>query len=450
MKTLTDWLKSETAALHKRVEGHPFIQSALDGNLQLESYRGYLRALAIIHATLEQLLDSTSDPVVRAVWKTDMARLPILESDLSSLPNREEGEAPRAVESALKTADDIRLRAGEDPVSMLGYQYVLEGSARGAPVFLHYLEKSLGLRCGTACAYFVTEGPDWDLRWAEFKQRINSAAKTVDVRGSIRSGAVAAFDAFCDLFDACHGDARHEAGVRRVTDINPEAGRHAIPANPAEVDAAVRAGQRCWDRFPYLALRYGDRGARFTASDGAWVASLVGEAQAEADQQLDWLAGLLAARGLPRLLMEDHLALLYEELSKTRPDKEPDYRKLKETSERLRRERFAQIGEAQWNELKAWFDGRAAETESSNAAPTHRSDASRATASAPPEAKMLEPQLTHMTDLILCAVADQRAGLPDGPQSFLTWLFGDAALAPDFLAAVEELITRAENQSEKS
>jgi len=35
-----------------------------------------------------------------------------------------------------------------------------------------------------------------------------------------------------------------------VTSINPEAGRHPVPADARELEAALRAADLCWERFP--------------------------------------------------------------------------------------------------------------------------------------------------------------------------------------------------------
>ena len=419
--TLTSRLKSATAELHQRVEHHPFIQSARNGELRLENYRGYLRALAIVHSTLENILERSSDEAVHAVWNRKMARLKSLESDISHLSDDHFREPQAPIKSALAIADDIRLRAGEQAVSLLGYLYVLEGSTRGAPVLRLYIEQSLGLRAETACSYFTTEGAQWDRRWLDFKQRLDNTVQAQDARESVVAGAIAAFVGFEDLFTACHTDSTHES-ARHVTILNPEGGRHPIPDEPVELEAACRAGERCWERYPYLALRYGDRGKRFTASDGAWVATLVGEDQTEVDRQLNWLAALLAARGLPRLLMEDHLSLLHEELSAANPHGKLRYRKLKTASERLARERFGQINPARWQALRVWYASRTGELSTVGAFNSH---------------------LPEMTDLILSAVADQQAGLPTGTASLVPWLLRDGRLPPEWVTATEELIARA-------
>ncbi|MBK1699799.1 biliverdin-producing heme oxygenase [Thiococcus pfennigii] len=421
MRRLSAELKSATAEAHGRLERHPFAQGARLGHLRLDSYRDYLHALSILHGTLEHLLDRSDEPALRAVWQPPMARLPALESDLSQLP-AQSGGTSRAMAAALEVADDLRLRAGERPVSLLGYLYVLEGSTRGAPRFRRYIEESLGPPAATAASYFaVGVGASWDERWQGFKERLDAAADPPGVREAVLAGALAAFAGLERIFGACHEPVAGSE-VRIAASLNPEAGRHPITADPVELEAVLRAGKRCWRQFPYLAERFGERGKRFAASDGGWVATLVGESQADADRQLDWLAAVLAARGLPRCVMEDHLMRLYEELAAARPEQEAQYRKLKAASERLRRERFARIDEPTWQVLGTWFVAR-----------THGLPADGPVAGQP----------HALAELILCAVADELAGLPSGPASFVPWLLTDAGLPSGWTNAIAELAERA-------
>ena len=47
--------------------------------------------------------------------------------------------------------------------------------------------------------------------------------------------------------------------------------------DPRALLAAERAGRRCLRDYPYLSLRYGERGRRFTDSDGGWLAAALPE-----------------------------------------------------------------------------------------------------------------------------------------------------------------------------
>ena len=104
-----------------------------------------------------------------------------------------------------------------------------------------------------------------------------------------------------------------------LASINPEAGYHAIPQDPLEIALALRAGQVAWEQFPYLALRFGERGQRFTHSDSCWLVALCRMEPAASTRNLEWLRGLLSTRGIPTVILEAHLAAICTELALVHP-----------------------------------------------------------------------------------------------------------------------------------
>src|SRR4051794_24635296 len=97
-----------------------------------------------------------------------------------------------------------------------------------------------------------------------------------------------------------------------ATSMNPAAGDYRVTADPREQLAAIRASERTLSAWSYYAQRYGDRGRDFARSDSGWIATLPGLAAESVLAQVRWLAALLAARGMPRLLMEQHLEVLHD------------------------------------------------------------------------------------------------------------------------------------------
>lgn len=100
-----------------------------------------------------------------------------------------------------------------------------------------------------------------------------------------------------------------DAGV-----VNPEAGSHPVTSRAPLLRAAARAAHATFDAVPYYAQRFGERGARFAASDSSWLAGLSTTAPDQAVRQVTWLAGVLAARGMPSWLMERHLGELAHQI----------------------------------------------------------------------------------------------------------------------------------------
>ncbi|WP_370327397.1 hypothetical protein [Euzebya sp.] len=101
--------------------------------------------------------------------------------------------------------------------------------------------------------------------------------------------------------------------------VNVEAGRHVIATDEPLLRAAIRAGHRSLAAMPYYEMRYGSRGRRFTGSDSAWLAGLVTRPAGVVREQVEWLAVVLAVRGMPSWLLERHLVELGGEIAATVP-----------------------------------------------------------------------------------------------------------------------------------
>jgi hypothetical protein len=197
--------------------------------------------------------------------------------------------------------------------------------------------------------------------------------------------------------------------------VNPEAGTHPVTADPRELAAAERAGERSWAAWPYFARRYGERGRRFTRSDSGWIATLPDLPPASVLAQLRWLGHLLAARGMPRLLLQEHLVILHEELVAAVPERAAAYAVLQQAAEMLRSEREQHLPEPALAELQTTFERHL-----------------------PPGAPADE---LRAGVLIGAAVADERAGVPRAVDSLLEWL-ADPTRFPDRWCAAVDLVLR--------
>ena len=89
--------------------------------------------------------------------------------------------------------------------------------------------------------------------------------------------------------------------------LNLDAGDVPAPVDPAELAAAREASKVGWRAFPYMAWRYGAHGKRFSDSDSGYLITLLHHQQETLDGQVNWLAGVLAARGMPSWTLEVHL-----------------------------------------------------------------------------------------------------------------------------------------------
>jgi hypothetical protein len=175
-----------------------------------------------------------------------------------------------------------------------------------------------------------------------------------------------------------------------------EMGNHPLPVDREEIAAALAANEHCLRTYPYLLRRYGERGRRFGASDSGYLITVCHLGAETLAEQVYWLAAVLASRGLPRVLMEGHLHLLYQALAERLPARAADYLPLEQIAEDLRRHRLAQVDQRTQDRLQQGF---------------------RAQVGADLFAELPETPL-----LIASAHLDERHGLQQATASLLPWL----------------------------
>jgi len=210
-------------------------------------------------------------------------------------------------------------------------------------------------------------------------------------------------------------------GAAPVAALNPEAGQHVVTSDPNELRAAVTAGEQTRRRFVYYERRYGERGRRFTHSDSAWIVTLASMTPDVVERQLRWLGGLLAARGMPRWLLEEHLKVLYAELVAATPGKRVDYDRLLGVATVFRDERLSHLDEETSARLAGELDRRVG----------------AAAAADLPEAGAL----------LVAAVAEEAAGLYRVVESLMDWLADPVRFSTTWIAAASQTLHAAREQA---
>jgi hypothetical protein len=195
--------------------------------------------------------------------------------------------------------------------------------------------------------------------------------------------------------------------------FNSQTVAHALPTDPRETHAVVVAARRCYDLHPYFSMRYGSRGSVFARSDGGYLVTLVDQPQASVDEQVFWLAGFLAGKGMPRWLMEANLGCLYEALSAAVPEREADYLKLQHAASPLRAARQRWIPQADFDDLIAGFDASS------------------------------QGWITSAGGLMGAAVCDECCGLDTAVPSLMSWMDDGSRFPPPWRRAANETLERA-------
>jgi hypothetical protein len=198
---------------------------------------------------------------------------------------------------------------------------------------------------------------------------------------------------------------------------NPDAGMHPLPPDPLEVAASVRAAIRCTSLFPYLGMRFGDRGDAFARTDSGYLASLVPHSNEYVVVQSKWLARVLASRGMPRWLMECHLDILAEELTAALPEHHTGYAKLSHAAAALRAERQAVIPQEAFEALAAEFAAQSGD------------------------------RVANFGGLVVSAVCDESCGLEFAVPSLVGWADNDERFPADWRAALRELLDHARRRA---
>ena len=409
--TLMDRLKRGTREQHALLESLPYFLALKDGTLVLESYLAHLRALAIIHGALEHELRLIHHPAVSLVWQGSMARLGELLLDLEVFADRPGPGIAEPTQVALEVADQIRLHGMRTPVALLGYLYVLEGSALGAKQIGPLIQAALGLTGGGA-GYLSQGAAHTDDRWSGFRVRLQQAIGTPVDEQLVLDGARELFGALARIFRAAHP---YDPSLMTfsIAAINPEAGRHPIPDDPAEVRAALAAADEALQRMPYFALRFGERGRRFARSDSLWLTTLAVLEQPMVDRQVAWLAGVLAARGMPSWTLQIHLEILHRALCSGVPDRSASYSRLQVAARGLADRRIGSISDETIARLSASL-GRVSGS-----------------------AVALIPEAAW---LVASAVADEQAGLRGAVTSLVAWLADPARFSETFAGAVNHAV----------
>lgn len=419
---LMERLRTETQDRHRQVEAQPFFKALAAGDLPLESYVGLLSALNIVYAALEQAASAATHPVVVAIWQASMRKLPLLQRDLAYFKPHSLPEMPVATLYALILAEQIRRTATDDPAALLGYLYVFEGSTLGGMVLRSQVERAFKLKDRAGLAYLSSYDKQVAAAWQAFSRRIDAAPLSPSEQDRIVATAERAFAEIKPLVKSLYPIPEQEMAAM-VQALNPEAGSHIIANDPREIEAAMRAGESTLRQVPYYEWRYGERGRRFTWSDSSWIVTLTRHSEAVATHQLDWLSRVLASRGMPRWLLEQHLRVLHDELVRAIPDQRHQYALLAHQSERLRDLRQQQIDEPTFQALAAEFDTLVGSE--------------------------LAERLAGTGYLLVAAVADERAGIEQAVTSVEAALTDPQRFPQQWIDAVQEIVAKARGRVNK-
>jgi heme oxygenase len=312
MPELGEILRAETADLHERLGTLPYFSALRAGTLRRGAIVSFLRSLAIIHGVLERSLYLVSSPPIADLSRHAARKVPLLLADLAALGAQSSSSVTAAIRCALDYAAEI-LTSGDNPLTLVGVLYVLEGSQNGGVALKHDYARCLNVP-EDRLAYIGCYGIATAAHWKGFIECLNGLTLDDDQVKEVAQAATRCFEELenicAELYPYDDRDLEHH-----VTAVNHEAGDHAMPQNPLHIALALRVGRASWRRYPYLEYRFGERGKRFSRSDSCWLVALTQMSVESATKSLDWLRTILASRGIATVILEDHLAALSRELA---------------------------------------------------------------------------------------------------------------------------------------
>jgi heme oxygenase len=139
----------------------------------------------------------------------------------------------------------IRVRGIENPVSLLGYLYVLQGTILGNQVHFPDVQRTFSIENGFGGAFYGGYGERTAEQWGIFTSLMNSIDADGETTGQICDAAQEAFGFLHEIHAALFPLPVSGSMTLTATSLNPEAGNHAVPGDEREIAAAITAGMLC-------------------------------------------------------------------------------------------------------------------------------------------------------------------------------------------------------------
>lgn len=197
ISSLADTLKATTQAAHTAAERHDFQGRVLRGQVGTAGFAAQLGQYYLAHTALLAALDRAStDPHVAQLIRPFHAYPERFEADL-----RHFGIEPSEVMPLAATRRMIAEIAAADPLSLLGFAYVAEGSTNGGKFIGQALRRALDLPGGEGLSSLDPHGEAQRERWHQFRSGLDQLHIDDAGRARLIAGAEQYFRFVVNLFD---------------------------------------------------------------------------------------------------------------------------------------------------------------------------------------------------------------------------------------------------------
>jgi len=197
-RPIMDVLKEATAEQHRDAERRRLQLDMVRGRLSGAEYADWLGQMFLLHRALWEEIELRRDgcgPLADVV-RDEGLHVANLRKDLARL-----GIAPERVVPLAATAFailSIRREAESEPLALLGYNYVLEGSMNGNRFIAQAMEKVGGIR---AVSYLDPYGDEQRPTWLAYRERMNALGLTAEQGDGVVAAARDMFSFIAEMSD---------------------------------------------------------------------------------------------------------------------------------------------------------------------------------------------------------------------------------------------------------
>jgi heme oxygenase len=210
-------LKEATRDLHRYAESRSLQVQMFRGEVDKGAFAAYLGQLYLVHLALEAALAKVAEarPAVAGVARADRPHADRLRDDLDHHGLAADSIVPCAATRRLVAATERRER--EEPLSLLGQLYVLEGSTNGAKVLARVLSRAWRTD-GAGLSSLDPYGDAQSERWSAFKQGMDALGLDEQAQAGLVEAARETFLAIADISDQVAGGLAARTGGSERTE----------------------------------------------------------------------------------------------------------------------------------------------------------------------------------------------------------------------------------------
>jgi heme oxygenase len=164
-------LKESTEDQHRDAERRRLQKDMVQGRLHTDRYRVWVGQMYLLHRTLSDEIDRCRGECapLRAVVRDEGLHVEHLRADLAALGC--DADAVEPLPATARALEQIRRTARVDSLSLLGYNYVLEGSMNGNRFIARALGPALEV---AAVSYLDPYGDEQRPLWLAYRERMNA------------------------------------------------------------------------------------------------------------------------------------------------------------------------------------------------------------------------------------------------------------------------------------